>query len=301
MAFSKQSKLINNIEETLGSYGFSSVKCGGCFDIIAKRKDIYLFKVLHNLDSFTLNESINMKTASYFTSAYPVIVSKRTRKGRMEKGVLHRRFGIPAISEETFKEFMEGVLPHIFAAKSGKFINIDTKKAEAILKNKKMTVNDIASTLHLTRKTARKCITGGRYCVETSSEIERIMDGTISKGIDIRTVSFSCSARPSTTFERKLLENFKRIDIEFGFVHRSSFNFAAKEKLSVVARATDNVTILKKTASTLKKIESNIGIKSFMITEKTKKRYIEGVPVMTIENVKNMKNKEELYSFLNSM
>ncbi len=279
-------RAINTLKEELETRGFTNIEGGGCFDIISKRKETYLIKILSNLDSFTESESRNMKIASYFLSAKPIIVATRTRKSIMKEGVLHKRFGIPALSNETFLDLTDGTAPNIISSRSGMTIELNTDKISKEMTEKGFSLDLISTYLNISRNTAKKCLHGGRFSLGLAKSLETTLGIDISKDLELSIKHNYERIEPSTRFERQVLDHVKKTNIECSLIHRSPFNFVAKGEKTTIAKASDNITLLKRDSARIKCIAEDLDMKPLLITEQTKRNEINDIPVLTIRNMR---------------
>ena len=80
-----------------------------CFDAIVKgRKELYILKILYNLDSFEKEEAISLNNFSQLVNAKPFIIAKNSNNGELEEQVIFERFSVPAGRFSTFLSFVEG-------------------------------------------------------------------------------------------------------------------------------------------------------------------------------------------------
>jgi len=102
--------------------------CGGCFDLIAKQKNILiLVKLLENIDSFREDQAYELRKLSSMLSGLPLLIGRNIRRSsELEDGVIYSRYEIPAISKETLRNLLVHHLPPlIYAHRGGLRVKID--------------------------------------------------------------------------------------------------------------------------------------------------------------------------------
>ncbi|NOX71872.1 MAG: hypothetical protein GXO64_04220 [Candidatus Micrarchaeota archaeon] len=295
-------KAISRIRKNLDSMGFITSECTGCIDIISQKKETYFIKVLKNLDSLTASEASNLKVASYFISATPIVIADKTRTDSIKGGVVHERFGISGISEKTFFDYADGILPHIASAKSGKFVVVDGKRILKRLNEMGIGIGTFAEEVGISKHTARRYIEGGRHSIELCLRIEKFLGINIVRGFNLESYSAFDSLGPTSVFEKYLSRKINSMNINFSFIHRSAFNFVMKDgNKRTIARVSDNITFIKRNTMLLKNISDNLGLESIVITKQTRYDKIDGLPVMRLKDINNMKSKNDFYSFIESL
>jgi putative transcriptional regulator len=289
---------MKNLDEELNTRGFSNTRSGGCFDMISKKKETYLIKVLSNLDSFTENESKNMKTASYFLSATPLIIAERTRKSELMDGVMYKRFGIPALSSQSFIKFTDGAPLSIVSTRSGMSIELDTDAISRKMDEYEISIGNLSKRLNVTRNTARKCMRGGKFSLRLAGELENVIGERISKPVDMSPGYGFDDIGPSSRFEKSISPALHNLGVECSFIHRASFNFVARGRRTTIVKASENITLIRRTAPKMNGIAENLDIQPLIITKKSKYSEMNGIPVIEVADTENIETEKDLYKLI---
>lgn len=62
-----------------------------------------LIKILANIDSMSECRAREMTNIAKMLSASPILIGSRTRNSNMEEGIVYERYGVPAVTPETFE------------------------------------------------------------------------------------------------------------------------------------------------------------------------------------------------------
>ena len=98
--------LVERITKILEGEGFVVVSYAdtkSCVDLIARRGDeLLLIRVLGNIDALREESAKEFLRLAAVLRAHPIIVGAHSKRGPLERGVVYRRYSIPAVSFETF-------------------------------------------------------------------------------------------------------------------------------------------------------------------------------------------------------
>ena len=174
--------LLNNYKFTV-SQSFSR----SCFDILARKKDLkFLIKVLKNIDSLSIEQSRELMKISSILNAIPLLIGVRTRNFPMENDVVYERHGIKAITYETFKLYLEGSPPVVYAGRGGFFVNIDGRALRDIREKLNISVGELAEYSNVSRKTIYKYEQNmANPSIDVALKIEQYLDVPLVKEIDL--------------------------------------------------------------------------------------------------------------------
>jgi putative transcriptional regulator len=125
MAVDQRSKFYQEITQILEESQFHLstplLGSGGCFDLVAKRqKLLLLIKLLLNIDSFREEQAYELNKLSSMLHGFPLIVGNQIRKNvEIEDGVIYKRYDIPTLSVETFRDLILHHLPPLVLSHRG--------------------------------------------------------------------------------------------------------------------------------------------------------------------------------------
>jgi putative transcriptional regulator len=89
---------------------------------------------LANIDVLTSQDAIALQLVAHFFNATPLVVGQKTRKGRLDPGVVYKRYGVSTIAPPSFQSMIaEETMPREFSQKGGRFVAIDGEKLRKVL------------------------------------------------------------------------------------------------------------------------------------------------------------------------
>ncbi|WP_456373179.1 transcriptional regulator [Methanocaldococcus sp.] len=306
--------LISECIELLRAHKFivSKPLSRSCFDIIASKDSIRLIlKVLKNIDSLSKEQSKELKKISRILRGTPLIIGIRTRNAPMEHGVVYDRYNIKAVTFETFKDYLEGSPPVVYAKRGGFFVNIDGKVLREAIESMGISVGKLAEVAGVSRKTIYKYETQmANPSVEVAMKIEEFLDVPLVKGIDL------FEPIEDEDFENKLekLEDYKKEALNFlnklGFnlfvVNKAPFDAVAEKNLGesqnilLTNIEQQNNEEVKRKALLVRELSKLLEGYSLLILEKKEKEY-KNLPVVSIEELKKMDDALDLIEHIRSI
>ena len=181
--------IISECMNLLSNYKFtvSQSFSRSCFDILARKKNLkFLIKVLKNIDSLSIEQSRELMKISSILNAIPLLIGVRTRNLPMENDVVYERHGIKAITYETFKLYLEGSPPVVYAGRGGFFVNIDGRALRDIREKLNISVGELAEYSNVSRKTIYKYEQNmANPSIDVALKIEQYLDVPLVKEIDL--------------------------------------------------------------------------------------------------------------------
>jgi len=158
-----------------------------CFDLIAKKADLrFLIKILKNIDSLSTEQSEELLNIAKMLQAVPIIIGTRTRNSVMEEGAVYERYGIKAVTFNTFRDQLFGEPPVVYANRGGFFVNIDGAVLRETREKLKISVGELAEISRVSRKTIYKYEQNeANPSAEVAIKIEEYLDVPLIKGINI--------------------------------------------------------------------------------------------------------------------
>jgi len=286
-------ELLRKATVFLERQGFLAFCCEGthaCFDLVARRDmDLYLVKVLENIDAFTQGQARDLKKISFMFGAKGLLLGEASKAGRMEEGVLYERQGVPALSIATFKGVVEGEFPE---ARKFKVlaVSIDGAKLSETRHEMQFSLEQLASKANISKETLHRYEKEKTGASEENIErLERILNTGLRKPIN----PFSGGAKP---IDEKTVFSF----LGFRSVKASSapFDIAAKERGKLFAGEEADRRTMKKRAKIYAEISEMLESKPCFLLTKSEKDQLEGIPVVRRDELKGIKKARELLKLL---
>ncbi len=271
-------------------YDYSEYK--GCFDIIAKRSEILLLKVLENVDSLQKEQAANMKILARSLFASPAVVGLHTRRENLYDDIVYDRFDIPTFTPQTLENILvRDSWPLIYRFKGGLFAEVDSEKLREGRENLGLSQSQLAKKVKINKKSVyehekRKML----LRLDTAKRLERLI-GKITNPISFWETEFSEEkSTPLTRFEREISEDLKRMGFRTDLIHQAPFNIIAKaQKFLVFSDAEENPRRIERNEDYLVKFSEIVEKPVLVITRK--KVDIE-LPVVDEREIKSMTKRD---------
>ncbi len=285
--------MIGSMHKCLVEGGYRVTMASGCFDMMARKYHSLALKVLLNVDSFTHSEADDLKAISYFLGTSPFIVGERANRYELEESVVYERFGIAAMSPETFSRFVEGVMPSIRSRRGGYTVRADGPAMKKAMESMGISVFDLSSSSGIARKTLYKCRKGGSIDIGTCGEIEKAVGAPISVDMDVERFRGFMQREPRSGFKKVLSSHLERMGFMFSFLSRSPFNLVMREQESLVSLVGSDRKRLISHAGVLEDLERGFDLNPVFITAHGHDRCIEGIPAISLKEVSGMNSSRE--------
>lgn len=288
--------LVSKVVNSLQNQNYDVLTIDGCFEIAAKRKkNLFLIKVLTNVDALKEEHAMSLRAISYFLSAYPLVISIRNSRETLEDGVVYSRYEVPVITPKLFENFLiEEEIPVVQSAKGRHTVEIDAEVLRARRKELKFTLDDVAKIAGISKKALYE-IENKRVnpSEDTVKRLEKILS------VDLKLPYVMKSSRPTylrarNNFQQKVSSEFRRIGIDNSSVYSAPFEIVGKENFSVILTLSQNTAELKKEARTVKNLSTTFSSQAVFIAKKSKEESIEGVPVVLESDLAEIESSKEL-------
>ncbi len=304
-------EIISLIQNALEDNGYVvSTFCDlrpSCFDIVARKDyEILLIKILYNVDAFKSEDAEELSYLAKILRATPIIIGYRNRRTILEKDMIYERYGVPAVSVETFLAFLVNrTLPYIFVQRGGRFVKINAEALKNARKAKNISVRELSTLLNITPR-ALFAYEGGEISVslDIAIALEEILDIDL-----IEPISFSerfeppeePSWMPEAAIEQVIDLYIRRIGLEPIWTRRSPFNFITKEKYRLISGiAKMNTHRIKKKISLISSFSNIFNEPAVMfINEKAETDNIDGVVLLEVKILKDLESFHELNDLIN--
>lgn len=125
------------------------------FDLIGRRDStLLLVKVLKNADALGPDEANNLRLVSQAMGAIPVVVGGTTGSVELERGIVYSRHGLVILSLSTLREYLEeGIPPVLVSGPGGKFARVDGRGLRRAREAKGLSLAALADRARVSRRT----------------------------------------------------------------------------------------------------------------------------------------------------
>lgn len=292
--------LVNVLERFASREGFivsSFSPSNACFDLaLRKGEQRFLVKVLPNVDSFREVQAIELRQLSHMLHAVALVVGERTKTIQLKMGVAYDRYQVMTVSVETFKEILQGHFPLIKSFKGQESVALDAEKLRHFRETTHLSLNELAHQSNLTPETIYRYEQGLHATLDNAKRLESIIGSNL-----LRPLHFS-SSQNTPQFDQPLsdqsLAKLQSLGIQVQRFWHAPFK-ALSSTDSLVMDSAKEKDDLERKASWLKGTSHVFETKPFLIAPVSRKvTSIDEVPLVSTDELKEMKNKKELQRLL---
>ena len=206
-----------------------------CFDFAARKNSrLVLVKVCSEVDTFSLNDSRELKVIAERVGAASLVVSQRTHEKMLEDDTVYSRNGILVVTAKTLRNVaLRKAFPLIYADPGGYSVEVEGALVERRRKELGFSMGQLAELVGVTRRTLYGYERGmAKACVASAYNLAKILGVPVAKPIDIlRSMpkQRQCLLRKNrqAQAERKLFEKvFQRFaSCDVSLVTKAPFDF----------------------------------------------------------------------------
>ncbi len=187
----QREKWIERTRDLLERAGFYVADTHGIrpssFDLAARRDaTLLLIKVLKNIDALDAEEARRLGELGRLFPAIVLVLGQTSGASDLDAGVVYTRYGVPIITEETLKEFLEKALPpFLYASPGGTFARIDGERLRELRTAHGLSLGGLASVAGVTRRAIQLYEDGAGAEVTVIDRIETYLGEPIVRPIDL--------------------------------------------------------------------------------------------------------------------
>jgi putative transcriptional regulator len=304
-------EVISNLEDA----GFAlSSQCDvrpSCFDLVARRgEQLILIKVLSNIDALTGEDAMALQMVAHFFNATPLVVGQKTRRGKLDPGVVYKRYGVSTIAPPSFQSMIsEERLPREFIQRGGRFVAIDGTKLRDARVTQQMSTEELAECVQVS---ARAILAYEKDEMDVSTDIaerlEKVLETDLMIPIDLmsekpseKTLAQFDQPQYVPDLEKRVNEFFERLGMTVLWTDRAPFHVAAKEKGPPLMSGVGSITswTLKKRTEILKSVSKVTESNAVIIVEEGKaEESVSDLPVIRQLELDSIEKPRELKKIL---
>jgi putative transcriptional regulator len=265
----------------------------GCFDIAAK-KDVLLFlKILLNVDAFQKEQAKNLKIISNNLDGYPMLIGTQTNREKLKQGIVYERFEMPTLSLKTFEELIcHSIFPRIYRDRGGLYVEIDSEILKEARRSRNLTQRELAEAVGINKKAIyeheKKQL---RMLLNIAEKLEQMLNEKIIKAAEVFK-KYDEHGKPKDFLEKNIGKNLENIGFKTDFVKQSPLDVFAKEKSLIISDIEIDKRKMKRRAADLKDFIDIVKKPALLITEKTKKDELLGIPLIERKELEEIERKE---------
>jgi putative transcriptional regulator len=196
------------------------------FDLICKRSDErYIIKILYNVNTFSKIGVAPLMKMSSLTNSKAIIIGEKAGNGKLERGVLYFRHGVPILSFESFRDYINGEPPVIYSAPGGFYVGINGQKMRSLREKNNYSIGDLSQKLGVSRRSVSLYESGSSATIDIYLKLESILKGDISRDLDMSiSDGSSMPDNIANEFISEVLKVMKNIGYVSEYISRNPFD-----------------------------------------------------------------------------
>jgi putative transcriptional regulator len=282
-----------------------------CFDIVAKKEDnIFLIKILYNVDSLKGDMAEEMKKVAKLLNATPLIVGEKFKFDFLERGVVYNRYGLPVINTASFYDFViENIPPMVYSAPGGYYVKLDSERIRLAREELGISLGEMAKYLGVSRRAVKKYEEGIDTSVDNALKLEDLLGTYIIKAIDLKnfvkeTKEFEENPEKFKLSEKEaeIIEQLRVLGIKVYPIKHAPFDVVTKpdeKDNDTVLTGLKQVREIEKRVRVLGKISEVLSTKAAYIVEKKVNQCSDVVVFLMKEDLDCIVSAKDFISFLN--
>lgn len=287
--------IVENVESMFLNEGYATCRYRGCFDLAAKKRMLLFLKILKNIDAFSNEQARNLKIISGSLEAKPLLVGAKTRREKLERGIVYERFEMPAVSEDTLEDLVcNEIFPRIYRDKGGLYVEIDSDALREARNKKNMTQEELAEAVGVSKKTIYEHESQRlRMMLSVAENLEEILKEKIITDIEPFAAQREKHGAPFSGFEKSVFLELRRLGFKTEFVRQTPFNAISRQEALILSDVDADKRRLKYRSAELKRFVSFIRKPALLITEMSENLDF-GLPAIERSELKEMDSGKEL-------
>ena len=266
----------------------------GCFDIAARREEIFLLKVLVNIDAFKEDQALSLKVISHFVSAFPLIISLKNNREKLKDETIYSRFGLFVLTPKTFEKIVKEEIKPFYSRKGRMVSKIDIEKMRRKREELNLSFSKLSKLTGISKKALYEIEKGKvNPTVQSVIKLENVLKTNLRLPFQTQPIE-KIVLKPKQKFQKFVSKEFSRIGIENSAVYSAPFDLIGKERITIITKLSKNSKKLKKEAKIVKKVSSITSSKPIFVAKICKEKCINGIPVLKEDELSKLNSSEEL-------
>ncbi len=272
------------------------------FDLICRRGDErYILKILYNVNTFSKIGVVPLIKMSVMTNSKTLIIGEKAGNSILESGVLYFRHGVPILSFESFKDYINGEQPFIYSAPGGFYVGINGQKMRMLREKNNYSIGYISQKLGVSRRSVSLYESGSSATIDIYLKLESILKGDICRSLDM-SISNDAEMPVNTAsdFINEVLTEMNKIGYISEYISRNPFDGLSYNSDShLIIGAFNNVNENANRVISIKKISEVLGDIPVLINrENSEKHNIYGCTIININDLRKIYDVDSFNEFL---
>lgn len=156
------------------------------FDLIARRDStLLLIKVLKNADALSSEDASLLHLVAEAMGAVALVVGGTSGPHELEPGILYSRHGIVIVALGTLEEYLaEGIPPILVSGPGGKFARIDGRQLRRAREDRRLSLAAVADAAGVSRRTIQLYEEGAGADLTVLDRLERFLSVQLAIPLD---------------------------------------------------------------------------------------------------------------------
>src|SRR5579871_4821379 len=287
------------------------------FDLLARRDSLLLVvKVLKNIDALDQDEARRLQELGALFPAVPLVVGQSSGATPLEPGVVYSRYGISIVVAESLADYLlKGLPPFLFSSPGGVFARIDGTRLRALREERRLSLGALASVAGVSRRTIQLYEDGAGAEIGVVERLESFLGEPIVRPLDLfapvraeppaeaEEADDAWAPRPPAPTGDPLRDGVFRSLGGMGWqvtvTLRCPFDAfsqgPAKSSEEILLTAVGTLRTAQHRAEILQQLARVAeGHALFVLTDSTNPGPIEGLPVLTVRELKRHRDRSDL-------
>jgi len=293
------------------------------FDLLGRRDStLIIVKVLKNIDALDPSEARRLKELAALFPATPFVVGQSSGADELETGVLYYRYDLPILSEDTLRDYLaKGVPPFLVSSPGGIFAKVDGERLRELRELHRLSLGALASVAGVSRRTIQLYEDGAGAEIGVVERLESFLGEPIVRPLDLfapvraeppaeaEEADDAWAPRPPAPTGDPLRDGVFRSLGGMGWqvtvTLRCPFDAfsqgPAKSSEEILLTAVGTLRTAQHRAEILQQLARVAeGHALFVLTDSTNPGPIEGLPVLTVRELKRHRDRSDLVDSLSA-
>ncbi|MEA1924658.1 MAG: helix-turn-helix domain-containing protein [Candidatus Altiarchaeota archaeon] len=175
--------IIKRVLGILIDEGYAISDCRGtrsCFDVIAKKENVFLIKILTNVEALNSKSAGELKQVASIISAIPLIIGDHKKNAKLSNGVLYARYDVGVVNIKTFDEIIKERFPMIYSVRGDYCMRIKSRLLSKIRHDMGLTQDELASRLNVSKQSIHRYESTGRVSLKIAENLFELVKDDIT-------------------------------------------------------------------------------------------------------------------------
>lgn len=286
------------------------------FDLIARRDStLLLIKVLKNVDALDPGDARLLRTLAGALGAVPLVVGAASGARRLQENVLYSRHAVPILSLAGLEEYLlQGVPPFLFSSPGGQFVRIDGRALRRAREARSLSLGAAADIAGVSRRTIQLYEQGGGADAEVVARLEAFLQVPLAAALDPFEEGTALLYRdaddasapeppPGTSVPAEVVSDLGENGWDVTLTIRTPFDALAREerprRQDVLVMGVGPLESTPRRSTLLLQISRVAeGISVFLVPDRGSRTDVEGVPLVTYQELRRHADPQELRELL---